>query len=161
MTAFVQAFPPAAAVAGDLIAKAMDWPDADEIAKRLRATMPPGVIQEEGKEDIPPQLKAKLEEQMQVIQGLQQAMQQAQQELQQAQQTAESKQGEEAIKAAELQLKQQSEQVNQALAARKLEIEAFNAETQRKNMNEVTPSPGFSGVCRRRACRAHEDVTNG
>ena len=37
-----------------------------------------------------------------------------------------------------MQLKQQSEQVNQALAARKLEIEAFNAETQRmKAMSEM------------------------
>lgn len=130
MTAFVQAFPPAAQVAGDLIAKAMDWPDADEIAKRLRAAMPPGIVDDEESE-VPPQVQAKMQEQMQVIQGLQQAMQEAQQQLQQAQQVAEGKRGEEAIKAAELQMKQQSEQVTNALGMRKLEIDAFNAETNR------------------------------
>lgn len=36
MLAFLQAYPAAAPVIGDLIAKNMDWPGADEIAKRLR-----------------------------------------------------------------------------------------------------------------------------
>lgn len=41
MLNFVQSFPAAGAVAGDLIAKAMDWPDADKIADRLSKTLPP------------------------------------------------------------------------------------------------------------------------
>jgi len=36
MLAFLQAYPAAAPVIGDLVAKNMDWPGADEIAKRLR-----------------------------------------------------------------------------------------------------------------------------
>ncbi|MBC6444616.1 MAG: hypothetical protein GDA50_04180 [Alphaproteobacteria bacterium GM202ARS2] len=57
MMAFVSAFPPAAEIAGDLIAKAMDWPGADELAGRLRklvALQFPGVIEPEpGEEPLP------------------------------------------------------------------------------------------------------------
>jgi hypothetical protein len=48
MTAFIQAFPPAAPVMGDIYAKSMDWPHAEEIGERLE-------------ELLPPQIKAKLE----------------------------------------------------------------------------------------------------
>lgn len=43
MIAFVQAVPQAGAVAADLIAKNMDWPGADAIAKRLKKALPPGI----------------------------------------------------------------------------------------------------------------------
>ena len=41
MTEFIRAFPPAAQLIGDLVAKNMDWPGADDIAKRLKAMLPP------------------------------------------------------------------------------------------------------------------------
>lgn len=44
---FVQALPQAGQVAGDLIAKSMDWPGADEIAERLRAMLPPGIVEDD------------------------------------------------------------------------------------------------------------------
>lgn len=44
MMQFVQAFPAAGQVAGDLIAKSMDWPDADKLAERLQKILPPGMI---------------------------------------------------------------------------------------------------------------------
>ena len=53
MMKFVQSFPDAVPVIGDLIAKAMDWPDSDEIAERLKALLPPEIketISQEGKE---------------------------------------------------------------------------------------------------------------
>ena len=43
MMQFVQSFPMAGQVAGDLIAKAMDWPDADKLAERLAKTLPPNL----------------------------------------------------------------------------------------------------------------------
>lgn len=52
MMQFVQAVPAAGAVAADLIAKSMDWPDADTIAKRLRKMLPPD-IDEEGPAQAP------------------------------------------------------------------------------------------------------------
>ena len=41
MLQFIQAVPQAASVAGDLVARNMDWPGADEIADRLKRTLPP------------------------------------------------------------------------------------------------------------------------
>ena len=44
---FVQALPAAGQVAGDLIAKNMDWPGADDIADRLKKLLPPGIADDE------------------------------------------------------------------------------------------------------------------
>jgi len=53
MTAFIQAVPQAAQVAGDLIAKAQDWPDADAIAERLKRAMPPQLTQDKDNPEPP------------------------------------------------------------------------------------------------------------
>ena len=71
MMQFVQAFPTAGQVAGDLIAKAMDWPDADKLAKRLEKALPPGMIDPE---DLDP------EQQQAAQMAQQQAMQASQQQ---------------------------------------------------------------------------------
>lgn len=67
MMQFVQAVPTAAQVAGDLIAKAQDWPLAEEIGERLKRTLPPNITESADEEKTP-------EEQ----QAAQMAMQQAQ-----------------------------------------------------------------------------------
>ena len=46
MLQFMQAVPQAAGVAGDLVARNMDWPGADEIADRLKRMLPPQVTGE-------------------------------------------------------------------------------------------------------------------
>ncbi len=51
MLAFMQAMPNAAALAADLLARNLDWPGADEIADRLKRSLPPGIDEEQG----PPQ----------------------------------------------------------------------------------------------------------
>lgn len=43
MTEFIRAFPPAAPVMGDIYAKSMDWPHAEEIGKRLEELLPPPI----------------------------------------------------------------------------------------------------------------------
>lgn len=43
MMQFIQSVPGAAQLAGDLIARNMDWPGSDEIADRLAKTLPPGI----------------------------------------------------------------------------------------------------------------------
>ncbi len=43
MLQFMQAVPQAASVAGDLVARNMDWPGAGEIADRLKRTLPPQI----------------------------------------------------------------------------------------------------------------------
>lgn len=53
MIAFMQALPQSATLIADLYAKNNDWPGAEEIAKRLRKVLPPGIAEpEEG--DPPP-----------------------------------------------------------------------------------------------------------
>lgn len=50
MVEFVRAYPQAAPVIGDLLAKNLDWPGADEIAKRLHALLPPQLQDQAGGE---------------------------------------------------------------------------------------------------------------
>lgn len=68
MMSFIQAMPNAAPVIADLVAKNMDWPGADEIAKRLKVMLPPELQEEE---DLSP------EEQLAKEQMQQAAMQKA------------------------------------------------------------------------------------
>lgn len=72
MMAFVQAVPQAAAVSGDLIAKAQDWPLAQEIGDRLRKLLPPNIVDTDPKDMSP--------EERQQAEQAQAAAQQAQQQ---------------------------------------------------------------------------------
>lgn len=51
MMEFLRMYPDAAPVVSDLLVKQMDWPGADEIAKRLKSMVPPQVLQDP---DAPP-----------------------------------------------------------------------------------------------------------
>jgi hypothetical protein len=62
MLEFVKAFPAAAPAVGDLIAKAQDWPGAQEFAERLKAMVPPGIIKEKGSgAEIPQEIQAEIQ----------------------------------------------------------------------------------------------------
>lgn len=63
MTEMARAYPPLMQIAGDLMVKNFDWPGADELAKRLKASLPP-----------------QLQQQNPEVMQLQQQMQQMQQE---------------------------------------------------------------------------------
>lgn len=61
MMEFIRVFPQAAPLIGDLLAQNLDWPGADEVAKRLKAMLPP---QAAGKVDpIVQQLQQQLQQQ--------------------------------------------------------------------------------------------------
>jgi hypothetical protein len=124
MTAFIQAFPPAAPVIGDLYAKAQDWPNSEEIGERLQ-------------ELLPPPTKAKLEadkKQREQASGQQQppspeeqqqeAAQQQQQQL--AQQAQEMQMAEAEAKVA----KAKAEAAKADADARKAKADADKAETE-------------------------------
>lgn len=66
-------------VAPDLLARLMDGADSEEIAKRLKATVPPQILGEEGSE-IPPQVQQAIQQVQQGQQQLQQAGQALQME---------------------------------------------------------------------------------
>ena len=70
MMELLKAFPQAAPVLGDLLAKNFDWPGADELSKRLKLLLPPEVLADEN-----PQFKQAMQQKDQQIQQLTQQMQ--------------------------------------------------------------------------------------
>ncbi|NBT33665.1 MAG: hypothetical protein EBT13_17665, partial [Rhodobacteraceae bacterium] len=75
MMELVRSFPDAAPVIGDLLAKNLDWPGADEIAKRLEKMLPPN-IRDEG--EIPPEIQQQMQQMGEAIKQLQAALMEAQ-----------------------------------------------------------------------------------
>lgn len=56
LTAFITAFPPAAPILGDMVAKMSDWPEHEEVGKRLETLLPPAIqAQINGQPPPPPQ----------------------------------------------------------------------------------------------------------
>lgn len=103
MMEFIRVFPQAAPLIGDLLAKNLDWPGADEISKRLAAMLPPQV---QGQN---PQLAA-LQQQMQQMDGMaKQAVGELQKQLAEMAQQVANKQREEEIKQYDAQTKRMSE----------------------------------------------------
>lgn len=62
---FLQAFPAAAPVIGDIVAGNLDWPGADEIAKRLAK------LNGQSEQQLPPKIEQQIEQGKQLIQQLQ------------------------------------------------------------------------------------------
>jgi hypothetical protein len=116
MMEFVRAFPAAAPLIGDLLANNLDWPGADEMAKRMKAMLPPQ-LQEGGQN---PEVQGLQQQMQQMQQMMQQQMQQAQQAMQDMQQ-----------KLQQAELKLQGTQADKAIEAQKLQIDEYNAETNR------------------------------
>lgn len=93
MIAFMQSVPQAAAVTADLVAKAQDWPGADQFAERLKRTIPPeirgpeedgdnaatgaapGTGQQQGQPQVDPAQAAQMQQQQMQMQAAQQAQQ--------------------------------------------------------------------------------------
>jgi hypothetical protein len=69
MTEFLRAYPAAAPVIGDIFAKNLDWPGADEIAKRLEKMNPTN------QQQIPPEMQKMIQEGQNAIQELTQKVQ--------------------------------------------------------------------------------------
>lgn len=79
MTELMRAFPESAQVIGDLLAKNMDWPGADEIAKRLQTLLPPEIKGENPEVEALKQQMSAIEAQAGVlVQQLTTQLQQAQ-----------------------------------------------------------------------------------
>ncbi len=75
MTELTQASPQLWGVIGDQLVKNMDWPGADEMAKRLKVTLLPEVRQmvdgeEGGQPQIPPQVQAQMAQMAQQLEGM-------------------------------------------------------------------------------------------
>lgn len=121
MIELIRAYPDAAPVLGDLLVQNMDWPGADKVSERLEKLLPPQISGKGNPEAE--QVKMQAQE---VIQGI---TQQAQQVQAKAQQAIEENQA----------LKQQIAQMeaDYAIESRKLEIQAFDAETKRMSVAQA------------------------
>jgi len=115
MTQLLQSFPQAAPVIGDILAESLDWPRADEIAKRLKSMLPPGIGADDDEEGNPE------------AEALKQQMQQGMQAFQQLQQEHEGMKVDKSIEQQKLQIDQMKAQGEQV----KIQIEQFKAETDR------------------------------
>jgi len=74
MTQILQAAPDLWSVIGDLVAKNMEWPGADEFAKRLKKTIPPEILDEEPEEQDEERLPTPEEVQQIIAQGVEQGV---------------------------------------------------------------------------------------
>jgi hypothetical protein len=76
MTQFAQSWPKLMDIAGDKVVRAMSWPGAEEMAERIKKTIPPNLLEgEDGEQEeptIPPQVQEQLQQADQIIQMLQQ-----------------------------------------------------------------------------------------
>ncbi len=126
---FIHAFPQAGPLVGDLLAKNLDWPGADDMAKRLHAMLPPQIL---GKNPAVEQVRQQMGAQLQQLDAhakeavgtLKQQLQQLGQALQEAEQ------------------KLAAVQQDKAVDVKKLHIDGFNAETNRLKVLGTTMDPG-------------------
>jgi hypothetical protein len=75
MIELLRAFPQAAPFIGDMLAKNLDWPGADEISKRLKIMLPPQLQNEDGPTPKEAQMQQTIEQGMQMMQQMQQRIQ--------------------------------------------------------------------------------------
>jgi hypothetical protein len=65
----IQVWPQLMTVAGDLVAKAQDWPGAEELAERLKKTIPPNLLdpKDGGGSGVPPEVLQQMQQQLQQL----------------------------------------------------------------------------------------------
>ena len=129
MTEFIRSYPAAAPLIGDLLVKGLDWPQADEIAERLKAMLPQQISS-----GVPPELQQQIQQGQQTIQQLQQENQQLKQSqgmgMQKAQADAQKVQ-------ADMQIAMQRMEIDR----QKIQIEAYRAETERMQAEQAMAVP--------------------
>lgn len=100
-------------IAGDLVMRAADFPMAEELAKRFEKALPPGMKDDDGAPQIPPEVQQQMQQMQEHTQMLEQSLQELGEKYNEVQ-------AGEALKADELKLK-----------ADDLKIKAYVATTQR------------------------------
>jgi len=135
-TKLIQANPNMAPLLMDLIAKNLDWPEADEVSRRFKAMLPPEIKQLEDTHGMPPEAQMAISQMQQQMGQLQQQMQQGASEFQKiAQENAmmkmelKNKQGELQIKANEVQVKASEVQLKAQELSQRSNDEQIKAHT--------------------------------
>ena len=125
METVIQAAPQLMGVAGDLLVKNMDWPGAEELAKRLKKMLPPQLQEpEEGqKRAVDPAAQAQMQQMGQMLDQLTAALNEAQGRVMQSEQALNEAQGMLKNKDQDLALKAQEMQIKAGLDAEKLRLD--------------------------------------
>jgi hypothetical protein len=130
MDRILQGNPQLWSVAGDLLAKNLDWPGADVFAERLKKTIDPKLLEDdgEGPESNPAdqQMIAQLDQTIQAMSAEMEQMQSVVQEAEQAKKSAE--------------MDREFEKQKIEIERQKLALETYRAETERMKMIATTPN---------------------
>ena len=91
MEQLIRAYPSIMQMAGDLLVKGMDWPGAQDIAERLKKSMPPELVSDQENPQMDPQqVQAQMNQMNQVIEQLTDGLQKANQVIDQKKMEIES-----------------------------------------------------------------------
>lgn len=150
MKAFLQAFPEAAPVIGDLYAKGQDWQYASEISERLQAVLPPQIKQMIEKDKLAENPEAEPNPE-------QAAAQEAQQKQMQAQQMMEAA-GMEKIKleVQEAQAKAETAAQNARKAKADADKAEFDAQAAKENIGKVKADVANTHMENLRTIQTHD-----
>lgn len=131
MTEILRMNPALFGLVGDIFIKSQDWPGAEEMAKRIKMTLPPQIQQQLAGEDgeteqqqIPPQLQQQLQAMQAKLQEGAQLVQQLHAENEQLKQGAQLKQAEIGAKMYESDSRVQAEKIRGAASIHEAEIQA-------------------------------------
>lgn len=111
MTELIRAYPPAAPLIGDILVKALDWPQAEEIAERIKSMMP-----QQAQGGLAPELQQMIQQGKEMIDKL----------------TAENQQ---------LKAGAQVDMARVEIDRQKVQIEGYKAETDRMQAEQAMAGP--------------------
>lgn len=129
MIELMRANPAVAPIIGDLLAKNLDWPGADEIGRRLRAMLPPQINGQD------PQANALKQEAMQAIGALKQQLAATQAQLQKVE-------GDRAVEARKLEIEAFKAQTDRMEAEAKAQSERMKTIA---GLVPAAPEPAYAG----------------
>jgi len=135
MTELLRSFPQAAPIIGDLVAKNLDWPGADEIAKRLKILLPPQIQQMENMDGLPPEAQAAIAQAEQQITELTQVIEQGQQILAEKDEQIKQLEVAQKSKQEEIQIKAIDSERKFTADMAKIEMEKYKVELQEREEN--------------------------
>ena len=145
-----KAVPGIAQAAADLMVKNMDWPGAQDIAERLKKTLPPGLADDpkEGEQKIPPQVAAQMQQMGQMVEQLSAQLNEAKDVISTKRMELESKERIESMKIdADLRKTLMTIDSREGVELLKQEILAVNRRLDLLDFNApVNAEPGASGA---------------
>ena len=124
-------------VAGDIVMKAYDFPFSDQLAERLKKTLPPNLQDDAGKK-LPPEAEAQIAQAKQMVEQLAHALEECQKELDEAKSDEKAKFNEVLVKAYDAETKRL-----QALGGAMTPevVQALVMQTLQEVMNSPGPDP--------------------